>query len=93
MYAPIAFLHEKARTLIVNFYQANARARRAGRPLSNEEKKELRVLTASFRAFLVDAMAFYLRFITRLRKHFDLSEVEEIVLKQLDTDIESASRY
>ncbi|KNC99523.1 uncharacterized protein SPPG_04914 [Spizellomyces punctatus DAOM BR117] len=67
--------------------EATSRARRAGRSISAEDRKELRVLTSSFRNFLADATAFYLRFIWRLTHHFSLHTVELIVLKKLDFDL------
>ncbi|TPX66358.1 hypothetical protein SpCBS45565_g04507 [Spizellomyces sp. 'palustris'] len=67
--------------------EATSRARRAGRSISAEDRKELRVLTSSFRNFLADATVFYLRFIWRLTHHFSLHTVELIVLKKLDFDL------
>ncbi|KAI9103168.1 hypothetical protein DFS34DRAFT_355216 [Phlyctochytrium arcticum] len=68
--------------------EITSRVRRAGRSNSiPNEKRDLRALTGAFRTFLAEAIAFYLRFIWRLSQAFALSDVQTIVLPELEIDI------
>ncbi|KAI8822185.1 uncharacterized protein EV422DRAFT_420329 [Fimicolochytrium jonesii] len=58
----------------------NGRVRRSGRP---EDKKELRNLTAAFRAFLFEASAFYAQMIFKLDQRYDLKGRFRKVMKEL----------
>ncbi|KAI9002389.1 hypothetical protein BC832DRAFT_593691 [Gaertneriomyces semiglobifer] len=61
---------------------AITKARRSSRP--TDERRETRALTANFRSFLAEATSFYLQFLFKLRSRFDLYEMDETVLQQLD---------
>ncbi|KAI8920216.1 hypothetical protein DFJ77DRAFT_451699 [Powellomyces hirtus] len=67
--------------------EIHGNARRSGR---SEERKDVRLLTAHFRAFLAEATAFYVRFICRLQRHFKLhGRGIDAVVEQLSIAVDS----
>ncbi|KAI8804888.1 hypothetical protein BJ742DRAFT_822822 [Cladochytrium replicatum] len=63
--------------------QASVKARGA-KPIASEDKRELRALTASFRAFLSESTSFYLNFIHKIASFFRLRRVYLVVLSKLE---------
>ncbi|KAJ3279734.1 hypothetical protein HK104_001190 [Borealophlyctis nickersoniae] len=72
--------------------KAASNGKRGSRSLSAEERREMRVLTASFRSFLTEANGFYIAFIQKLKNRFGLERVDKIVVKALDLEVDGTDR-
>ncbi|KAI8807893.1 hypothetical protein BJ742DRAFT_894790 [Cladochytrium replicatum] len=66
--------------------QASVKARGA-KSVSTEDRRELRALTASFRAFLSESTSFYLNFIHKIASFFRIRRVYVVVLSKLEISL------
>ncbi|KAJ3085590.1 hypothetical protein HK102_014023 [Quaeritorhiza haematococci] len=79
-------IEEFRRNLKTVSNQANSKRDARGN-IPAEKRRELRLLTSSFRAFLTEATGFYLAFINKLTSHYSLERVERLVLKRLEVEV------
>ncbi|KAJ3047304.1 hypothetical protein HK097_011655, partial [Rhizophlyctis rosea] len=87
-YRFIEEFRKKVKTISNNAKQRGG----SSRALSQEERQQMRILTASFRSFLTEANGFYLSFIQKMTHRFDLERVERIVLQKLDVVFSTGAR-